>query len=141
MKKLVIAMFAVVVAGSTFLGLYVSTAQSRPQYLNQFKSMYIKPDGSDNDKALASAFNGLSQKCLVCHVEGKSKKERNNYGKALAKDIVPADATGFKGETDKSKIDEALKKVADEHTDPNDPKSPTYGDLIKSGKLPGADSK
>jgi hypothetical protein len=141
MKKLVVAMFAVIVASSTFLGLYVNTAQSRPQYLGQFKGMYIKPDGTDDEKALAAAFNGLQQKCLVCHVAGQPKKERNSYGKELAKIITPADATGFKGEMDKDKINEALKKVADVHTDPNDPKSPTYGDLLKSGKLPAGDSK
>lgn len=142
MKKLVITLFAVVVSGSTFLGLVVGTAQSRPQYFGEFKKLYVKPDGSDDEKMFAKEVT--EAKCFVCHVAGKTKEERNSYGKELAKAIKPADwdaSKKYPGETDKAKIAEALKKVADIHVDPNDPKSPTYGDLIKSGKLPGADAK
>jgi hypothetical protein len=35
------------------------------------------------------------------------------------------------------KIVEALDKVAKMHVDPKDDKSPTYGDLIAKGTLPG----
>ena len=136
MKKLVMSLFAVVVAGSTVLGMLASTAKSRPQYFKAFVAMYAKSDSNpDFAKAVADA------KCTVCHEAGNDKKLRNRYGKELAKVIVPADATEFKGERDKAKIDEALKKVADMHVDPKDPNSPTYGDLIKQGKLPGAESK
>ncbi|HTQ39092.1 MAG TPA: hypothetical protein VMJ32_08685 [Pirellulales bacterium] len=139
MKKLVVVLFAVVVTGSTFLGI-VGTARSRPQYFGEFKKLYVKADStSPDDKAFADAVK--SARCGVCH-EGESKKNRNDYGKALASILKPADAPAdFKGETDKSKIDDALKKVADEHVDPNDSKSPTYGDLIKAGKLPGGEKK
>ena len=142
MKKVVITLFAVAISGSTFLGLYVGTAQSRPQYFGEFRKMYVKPDGSDDEKMFAKEV--AEAKCFVCHVPGKTKEERNSYGKELAKAIKPADWEAGKkwpGETDKAKIDEALKKVADMHVDPNDPKSPTFGDLIKSGKLPAGDAK
>ncbi len=135
MKKFVVALFAVVVAGATFLGLYVGTAQSRPQYMKAFSSMYVKPDGSADDKAFAAAVKDA--KCQVCH-EGEKKSNRNVYGKELAKVLKPADAgADFRGETDPAKINDALKKVADMHIDAKDPKSPTFGDLIKEGKLPG----
>ncbi len=52
-------------------------------------------------------------KCFVCHVAGKTKEERNSYGKELAKAIKPADwdaSKKYPGETDKAKIAEALKK-------------------------------
>jgi len=142
MKKLVMTLFAVVVSGSTFFGWYAGTALSRPQYFGEFKKMYVKPDGSDEDKAFAKAV--ADARCFVCHEPGNDRKLRNRYGKDLAKLLVPADwdaGKKYPGETDKSKIDEALKKAADMHVDPNDPKSPTYGDLLKAGKLPGADAK
>jgi cytochrome c2 len=143
MKKLVMTLFAVVVAGSTLLGLYVGTAQSRPQYMKAFNTMYVKSDGTPEQKALDDAIKGLGERkgCLVCH-EGEKKSNRNAYGKELAKILKPADAPPeFRGETDKGKIEDALKKVADIHTDPKDDKSPTYGDLIKAGKLPGGEPK
>ncbi len=136
MKKLVITLFAVVVSSSMFLGLVVGTAQSRPQYYGEFKKMYVKPDGSDADKAFAKEVT--EAKCFVCHEPGNDRKLRNQYGKELAKVILPADwdmSKKYPGERDKAKIEEALKKVADIHVDPNDPKSPTYGDLIKQRKI------
>jgi hypothetical protein len=60
----------------------------------------------------------------------------------LAEVIKPKDAPdGWKGEKDNKKIEEALDKVAAAHVDANDDKSPTYGDLIKAGKLPGGEAK
>jgi hypothetical protein len=132
MKKLVVTLFALVVASSTFLGLQVDTAQSRPQYLGAFKKMYTKPDGSPEEKAFLVEVN--TAKCSVCH-EGDSKKNRNSYGKELAKIFIPPN------QKDPAKIDEAFEKVAGMHVDPNNPSSPTYGDLIKQGKLPGAENK
>jgi hypothetical protein len=104
--------------------------------------MYVKTDGSDDDKAFAKAT--MEARCMVCHEPGNDRKLRNRYGKELAKLLIPADwdaSKKYPGETDKSKIDDALKKVAEMHVDPNDPKSLTYGELIKSGKMPGAESK
>ena len=135
MKKAVVTLFAMVVASSTLLGLWAGTAQSRPQYAKAFNAMYVKPDGTAEEQAFAAL--AKDAKCAVCHV-GESKKNRNDYGKALAKILKPEDAGAeFKGVTDKAKIEEALKKVAEEHVDAKNPKSPTYGDLIKEGKLPG----
>ena len=42
----------------------------------------------------------------------------------------------MKNEKDKEKILEALDKVAKEKSNPDDASSPTFGELIKSGKLP-----
>ncbi len=38
---------------------------------------------------------------------------------------------------DPVKIKDLLEKAAKEHSDANDDKSPTFGELIKEGKLPG----
>jgi hypothetical protein len=132
MKKLVVTLFALVVVGSTTFGLYVGTAQSRPQYFKAFKEKYVKPDGTAEEKAFAAEV--ADAKCAVCH-EGTSKKNRNSYGKELTKLFIPPN------EKDPAKISEAFDKVAEMHVDPSDPKSPTYGDLIKQGKLPASDGK
>jgi hypothetical protein len=132
MKKLIVTMFALMVAGGTILGICAGTAQSRPAYFKAFNAKYVKPDGTPDEKAFAAAVKDA--KCAVCH-EGESKKNRNAYGKELAKLFVPPN------EKDPAKIDEALDKVAEMHVDPKDPKSPTFGDLIKAGKLPASDAK
>jgi ABC-type Na+ efflux pump permease subunit len=132
MKKLVVLLFTVVVVCATFLGSYVGTANSRPQYLKAFNTKYLKPEGSADEKAFAAEVK--EAKCAVCH-EGTSKKNRNAYGKELAKLLIPPN------EKDPAKIDEALDKAAEMHVDANDPKSPTFADLIKQGKLPNSDAK
>ncbi|HEY2882729.1 MAG TPA: hypothetical protein VGJ15_09855 [Pirellulales bacterium] len=124
-----------------FLHLNAGVANSRPKYLAEFKKEYTKPDSDKPDeKAFAEAVKKAG--CTVCHEPGEDKKKRNDYGKALA-DIIKKDApaTGFKGESDMKKVDDALAKVADMRIDGKDPKDakdkvPTYGDVIKKMKLP-----
>lgn len=95
-------------------------------------------------------FQSLAKKtgCNVCHVKGaKSKSVNNDYGKILkkliegdAKDrLKEAKAKGpaeSKAETEKvlQELDAAFEKAANEKSD--DGKGPTYGELIKNGKLP-----
>ena len=70
-------------------------------------------------------------KCNLCH-EGAKKTNRNAYGKELAKLLDKK-----KDKSDIPKIQKALDTVAGLKTNPDDDKSPTFGDLIKEGKLPG----
>ena len=65
--------------------------------------------------------------CSVCHPT-KSKKERNNYGAAVAKGLEK------KNESDEAKIKEALKKAEKEKSATE---GKTFGDLIEAGELPG----
>ncbi len=124
---------ACVVCGLAVLGVVVSTASALPPFMAEFKALYVKPDGSDEEKELAKAFD--DKKCNVCHGkndEGKDdKKVRNIYGKALD-ELLSKDDQG-----DKEKIKEALKEVAEKKIDEEDEESPTFGDRIKDGKLPG----
>jgi hypothetical protein len=111
-------------------------ASSRPafaikEFFDEFKAVYVKPDSSDaNDKALVAEVE--TAKCNVCHV-GSSKKERNSYGNALA-DLLD------KKEDKKNpeKIRKALDTVA---AMPSADGAPTFGELLKQGKLPGAAAK
>lgn len=95
------------------------TAQARMQYCKAFIAKY---DTVKEAKAT---------KCAICH-PGKSKKERNDYGQALAKSLAA------KNEKDKVKIEAALKKTEAEKSATE---GKTFGDLIKDGKLPGAKKK
>lgn len=103
-------------------------------FRNEFIAKYVKPDSKDpKDIAWAEACD--KARCNICH-EGLLKKNRNAYGKSLAKLL------SRKADTEnKEKIRAALHQVAKEKVDPKDPKSPTFGDLIKAAKLPGAGPK
>ena len=114
------------------------TANSRAQYAKEFAEHYHAKADSDKaeEKTLGEAV--AKAKCLVCH-EGEKRANRNPYGKELAKILRPEGSRG--NEQDVKKIDEAFDKVSEMHIDPNDSKSPTFGELIKHGKLPASESK
>ncbi len=94
------------------------------QFQDEFKHLYVK-EGSP----LAAEVERV--KCNVCHV-GKDKKERNAYGKALDERLDKTD------KDDKDKIRKMLEEVAALPSDPAKADSPTFGALIKEGKLPVA---
>ena len=114
-----------------WLGRGTPQAKADNAYRVEFVAKYVKADSSDSkDKAFAAAVD--KAKCAICH-EGKNKKNRNNYGNALAELLNrKTDAEN------KEKIQAALKKVESKRSDPKNDKSPTFGDLIKAGKLPFA---
>jgi hypothetical protein len=112
------AVVAFVAAGSS------RDAFAIKQFADEFKAMYVK-EGTPLAAAVESA------KCNVCHV-GKSKKDRNAYGNALA-ERLDKDAD----KKDVEKIRAALTEVAALPSDPAKADSPTFGKLIEEGKLPG----
>ena len=94
------------------------------QFADEFKAMYVK-DGTPLAAAVEQA------KCNVCHV-GKSKKDHNAYGVALAERLdKKEDAKNVE------KIKKALEEVAALSRDPSKADAPTFGKLIEEGKLPG----
>ena len=115
------------------LGLGVALAcgaSARPawaikQFQDEFKELYVK-EGSP----LAAELERV--KCNVCHV-GKEKKERNAYGKALDERLDKK-----VDKANKEKIRKMLEEVAALPSDPAKPDSPTFGALLKEGKLPVA---
>jgi cytochrome c2 len=133
MKKATMCLALAIVLGVVWLGGGVPQAKADNAFKDQFIAAYVKADSSDGkDKAFAAAVE--KAKCAICH-EGKSKKNRNSYGKALAELLSRKTDT-----ENKEKIQAALKKVEAKRSDPKSDKSPTFGELIKAGKLP-ADPK
>ena len=120
-----------------------------PDYKKVFFSLYVDKSASEpNAKAFAEVADSKTGKCYVCHVNVKtldekklkSKSVRNNYGKAITQFITKDDFKEMK-KADKEKamaaLREAIEKTGALKTDPGDSGSPTFNELIASGKLPG----
>jgi hypothetical protein len=148
MKRIcVLALFATVVVGVA--SRYVSPVEAFPEFKKEFDKKYVKdPPTTPEETALATAVKTAN--CGLCHTkppdDESSKKVRNTYGKAISK-FIP-DVIGKPEPTDvekkglrkaPAKIQSLLEKAAGEPSDAKDPKSPTFGELIKQGKLPGKD--
>jgi len=99
-----------------FIALSARPAYAVKQFYDEFKEVYGNLDAS----AVAKA------KCNICH-EGKSKKDKNAYGKELDKLLDRK-----KDAKNPEKIREALEKVAGMKS----PSGKTWGEILKSGKLP-----
>ncbi len=107
----------------------IESAHAIAPFNKEFKAKYVKKDPTTSEEtALAAAVK--KTKCNVCHV-GKKKKDRNAYGKALSELLDRK-----KDKKDKAKIQEALAKVAAMKSNPDDPSSLTFGELLDQGKLP-----
>ena len=128
--KYVLASIATILPAMGWLLLTAGPAHAEKPIKDQFKAKYVRPESGDpKQAALARAFQAAS--CGVCHV-GDDKKQRNAYGRELAKLL------GHKDVKDSRKTQDALDKVASQKSDPADPNSPTFGEKIAQGKLPAA---
>jgi hypothetical protein len=107
-------------------GISVRPAQAIMQFQREFVKLYV---GDDKDSDFAKQVKKAG--CFVCH-QGKSRKHHNPYGVHLVELLDKK--TDMKNP---EKIIGALKKVEAMHSVAGDDTSPTYGDLIKQGKLPG----
>ena len=109
---------AIVISGS-------KSVHARAQYKAAFQKAY-----PDLKKKL-----GKKLSCACCHPT-KKKKERNDFGTALAKAIFSKAIGGKKNEKDKDKLKKAIAAAVKEKSST---KGKTFADLIKDGKLPGTD--
>lgn len=129
MKKSLVVLVAFAVLAMMLQG----TTLARPPYKTVFDAMYVEK-GSAEFKAAAG-----EAKCDSCHVKGKDKKQRNDYGKALSEFLNKGVADKMKENPDEAKkeIMAALEKAEAKKADGGQ----TFGELIKAGKLPGSTSK
>jgi hypothetical protein len=100
-------------------------AAAHQEHQREFQNLYAKKPDVDKDykKLVRSA------KCHVCHQGKEDRKNYNAYGTALTAYLVEADRKN------KKKIIEALETVAAELSKGEG--SPTFGELIAKGELPG----
>lgn len=120
----------------------VQSAQALPKFKNAFEKRYVEESGNEEFKKVAK-----KESCNVCHVKGEKKDVRNTFGTALSK-LIGGDAQQrLKDATDKAaeeekilkQLEDAFAKVEIQKVDEKDPSSPTFGDLLKAGKLPAAE--
>ena len=134
MRKAVLLLLAGGFVAAMMLWVSAPSALAVKAFSDQFKAKYVKEKpANDKEKAFAEAV--AKAKCLVCH-EGKRKKDRNPYGRQLAELLDR--------KTDQEnveKIQKAMDKVAKMKSDPKKKDSPTFGELIAAGKLPGGEPK
>jgi squalene-hopene/tetraprenyl-beta-curcumene cyclase len=95
--------------------------------------MYLDQQSSDpHDVAFVATVR--QAKCNLCHL-GNNKKDRNTYGAELAKLLDHRE-----DKSNREKIRDALEQVAGLRSVAGDEKAKTFGQLIASRKLPGAES-
>jgi cytochrome c553 len=130
MKKLTLTLLCGLLAVGGLASL-VSRAAAYPQFKKEFDNKYIGEESTQVERAISAAVKVA--KCNVCHdpkldEEGmESKKNRNPYGEALAQFLDKDDRK------DIPKIIATLEKVEAMKAKPN---GPTFGELLKQGKLP-----
>ncbi len=125
------------VVAFVFCAMVVGVFYTRPAgavkpFLEQFKALYVKPKTTDRTMLI---FNEAvaAKGCTVCHRGEATKpiKDWNAYGMQLKKLLnAKRDAQNPKA------IRAALGKVSRLKSNPDDPKSPTFGQRLQQGKLP-----
>ena len=128
MRLSVVREIAVAVAAVLGIAAVVSPAYAIKPFYLELRAKYVKPKSTEqNDVALMLAFEQSG--CTICH-PGDDKHKLTRYGGQVAWRINKFD----KG--NKKKIQEAFDEVGALRSDPYEPKSPTYGELFRQGKLP-----
>ncbi len=131
MKKLGALLFGCfVVAFSS--ALRVDTVEARSTYAKAFEKKYVGDETTAAQKSLAAEIKRIKT-CNICHDprpddSGKAnEKNRNPFGKTLAKLLNEKD------QKDEAKALKMLEKIETEKPEGSDK---TFGELIKSGKVP-----
>jgi len=127
MKKALLALLCAVVLGFVAH----TSADARPAFRKQFWAKYVTDNPNTEFVSAAKKAN-----CLVCHEDKKDEKgkadrtARNTYGQQLAKRLTKEDQKNV------DKIQKMLDEVANLPSTGDG--SPTFGQLIEQGKLPGS---
>lgn len=110
------------------LAILAAPASAIEEFYTQLEAKYVKPASKkQNDVLLTIAFEEAH--CKICH-PGDDKHKLTPYGGALAWRVNKYD------KKDKKKIQAAIEEVGKLRSNPQDPKSPTYGELFREGRLP-----
>lgn len=121
------SLFVVVVGFLTF----TSSASAIQPFYDAFKEKYGLP-GTPLEKPIQAT------KCNICHIDKKPKKERNDYGQAVAKHLKKADFAGNNKKFDpkspegKAALTQGLESAGEEQA----PNGKKFAEIIQGGKLP-----
>ena len=127
MKKFVVTLLVGAFALTVFLG----SAQARPAYPNMAKEHY-----KDNEAIVTKA--QAADKCNLCHdPDSTSKKDHNQFGKALKKHMPAEEFMKLKDPADKDKLAKKLGEALKATEGEKHSSGKTIGEVIKAGKLPG----
>ena len=149
MKKLGLGLFCAAASLCILLAGMADYAFAIGTFKDGFYARYVKEDsGNAKEQTLAEAATASTGKCYICHVnmtklgeKGLGKKVRNNYGKALSafleKDNFSSERREAQPDKVAAEVQAALEKVEAMKSDPANASSPTFLELIQSGKLPG----
>ena len=126
MKKVCICL----VLGLVTIAWSIQSASALPPFNKEWTAKYV--EGNSNARFVEAV---STAKCNVCH-EGTSKKQHNAYGKVVQKYLTKAKYNEIKEDeaAGKKYILEGLQKAEAEKGG----NGKTYGEMLKSGTLPGA---
>ena len=120
--------WTMLVCGLLMAGLLVTATarqvEARQPYLGWWMETYPDVAKKNDVKTL---------KCNVCHVGTASKKNRNDYGKAIAKALPKKNLK--KTDENKEIFQTTLKTVAGQKSATE---GKTFGDLLDAGELPSS---
>ncbi len=119
------------VLGCVAVALCVSQASALPPFNKEWTAKYVEGNGN---AAFVEAVG--TAKCNVCHF-GKSKKDKNEYGKAVGKYLTKKDYEAVKADADAAKkyVQEGLAKAEAEKS----ASGKSFGEMLKGGELPSAE--
>jgi hypothetical protein len=126
MRRLVVGVVGLLIVVA--MSYTATTAYAVKEFKEQFEEKYTKPQGRKRPnpnlvRAVAAA------QCRICH-PGDDKHKLNAYAAQIGQHVNQFD----KAKTER--IQDALEQVSKRRSDPFDPNSPTFGELIKKGHLP-----
>jgi hypothetical protein len=126
MKKVSIFVAAALVMGVS------ASAYALPPFSAGFKAKYV--DGNSNADFVAAVD---AAKCNVCHdANSKSKKDKNEYGKAIGTILSKAKYEELK--TDKEAAEKWIAEGLTKGESLKAASGKTFGEQIKAGMLPGS---
>jgi formiminotetrahydrofolate cyclodeaminase len=122
----------------TFTALFTTTSevQAVPAFAKAFKARVT--DKSKNADFVAAV---TAAKCNLCHFatpESKSKKQKNDYGKELAKHLSKKNYTSTRIKEEAAAVNKEFDAAFAKVMAAKNPSGETYQSRVDAGKLPGS---
>lgn len=127
MKRILISLVGSILA----IALGISPAKALLPFQKEWEAKYVADNKNETFVKAAK-----TARCNVCHdAQSKTRKDKNEYGKATGKFLTKSDYDKLKKDKDAARnyILEGLEKAEDEKAADGQ----TYGEKLKAGILPG----